>query len=166
VPYKVLSLLQPYASLCVHTLDGKPGLRAIKQYETRSWATSYRGPLLIHASKGKDEDARSLWDILQEDQDLKGSPLDQVLFDALPFGKIVGAVNMENCLNAMSVDFAPDRLDAFLGNYGPGRFAWRFANPRALPARGYQSLWTFEPTPAQSAALLQLATRHSSLATL
>lgn len=48
---KVLSILQPWASLCV-TIDPKTG-RAAKQIETRSWNTKYRGELLIHASAGK-----------------------------------------------------------------------------------------------------------------
>lgn len=41
-PSKCLSLWQPWASLIA--------LRA-KHIETRSWSTSYRGPLAIHASK-------------------------------------------------------------------------------------------------------------------
>ncbi len=41
---KALSLLQPWATLVVI---------GVKQIETRSWSTAYRGPLLIHASKGK-----------------------------------------------------------------------------------------------------------------
>ena len=40
---KALSLTQPWASLVVI---------GAKCYETRSWATNYRGPLAIHASKG------------------------------------------------------------------------------------------------------------------
>ena len=44
---KVLSILQPWASLCL-TVDEKG--KALKQIETRSWNTKYRGELLIHAS--------------------------------------------------------------------------------------------------------------------
>ena len=40
---KALSLTQPWATLVA---SGR------KQVETRSWTTSYRGPLLIHAAKG------------------------------------------------------------------------------------------------------------------
>lgn len=40
---KALTLTQPYATLiAIHA----------KHIETRSWATSYRGPLAIHAAKG------------------------------------------------------------------------------------------------------------------
>jgi hypothetical protein len=40
---KCISLIQPWASLV---------LLGEKRYETRNWSTAYRGPLLIHASKG------------------------------------------------------------------------------------------------------------------
>jgi len=39
---KAITLLQPWASLLVCEA---------KQYETRSWATSYRGPIAIHSAK-------------------------------------------------------------------------------------------------------------------
>ena len=41
--YKVLSLTQPWASLVAI---------GMKKIETRKWATSYRGKLLIHAAAG------------------------------------------------------------------------------------------------------------------
>lgn len=41
--YKVLTLTQPWATLVAI---------GAKHIETRSWPTSYRGPLLIHAAKG------------------------------------------------------------------------------------------------------------------
>src|ERR1700694_3122793 len=39
---KALSLWQPWASLIA---------MGLKEFETRHWATSYRGPLVIHAAK-------------------------------------------------------------------------------------------------------------------
>ena len=44
---KVLSIKEPYASLLKDN---------IKHIETRSWKTSYRGEIYIHASKGIDND--------------------------------------------------------------------------------------------------------------
>ena len=38
---KALTIWQPWASLIA---------RGVKQYETRSWATKYRGPIAIHAA--------------------------------------------------------------------------------------------------------------------
>ena len=39
---KAITVWQPWASLLV---SGR------KRYETRSWATTYRGPIAIHAAK-------------------------------------------------------------------------------------------------------------------
>lgn len=41
---KVLSVRQPYASLIA---------AGVKRFESRTWSTDYRGPLLIHASSSK-----------------------------------------------------------------------------------------------------------------
>ena len=52
---KTLTFLQPWATLVA--------LEA-KRIETRSWRTSYRGPLAIYASKGMPKAAISLcWDV-------------------------------------------------------------------------------------------------------
>lgn len=41
---KILTVCQPYADLIA---------RGVKRIENRSWATNYRGPLLIHAGKSR-----------------------------------------------------------------------------------------------------------------
>jgi hypothetical protein len=47
-----ISIKQPWAHLILHgTIDGR-----IKDVENRTWATAYRGPLLIHAAKTRDPD--------------------------------------------------------------------------------------------------------------
>ena len=38
---KILSIRQPWAALIVH---------GFKETENRTWSTSYRGPVLIHAA--------------------------------------------------------------------------------------------------------------------
>lgn len=48
---KAITLWQPWALLMA--------LKE-KEYETRSWMTTYRGPLAIHAAKNFPKDARSL----------------------------------------------------------------------------------------------------------
>lgn len=70
---KCLSVKQPFADLIV---SGK------KKIEIRSWKTSYRGELLIHASKMPDESALRRFGIKKEDIDL---------------GKLIGKANLEEC---------------------------------------------------------------------
>ena len=52
---KALTVLQPWAWALIH---------GPKRIENRSWATYYRGPLVIHAGKSKkwlDEGIPALW---------------------------------------------------------------------------------------------------------
>ena len=45
---KVITIKQPFATLIAEGL---------KEYEFRTWKTSYRGEILIHAGKGVDKKA-------------------------------------------------------------------------------------------------------------
>ena len=47
LPRQAISIRQPWAWLIVH---------GWKNIENRMWRTSYRGPVLIHASKGMTQD--------------------------------------------------------------------------------------------------------------
>lgn len=47
---KILSLMPPWSWLMTHGIEGVP----MKDVENRKWATSYRGPVLVHASKNWD----------------------------------------------------------------------------------------------------------------
>ncbi|QTF59120.1 ASCH domain-containing protein [Stutzerimonas frequens] len=82
---KALSIRQPWAWLIV---------RGHKPLENRSWATSYRGPLLIHAAKGMTraeyEDAASL---------CSKAAITLPAFDALERGGIVGQATVTGCID-------------------------------------------------------------------
>ena len=71
---KVLTLKQPFASLVAN---------GIKEYEFRTWKTSYRGELLIHAGLGVDKKAM---------EKFKDYNLDY------PTGSIIAKVNLVDCL--------------------------------------------------------------------
>jgi hypothetical protein len=53
VNMKALTVLQPWAQLLI---------LGAKRYETRSWKTKHRGPLLIHAGRAFFEKARERCD--------------------------------------------------------------------------------------------------------
>src|SRR4029079_15712213 len=84
---KVLSLLQPWATLVV---------MGVKQIETRSWSTAHRGPLLIHASKGKAGEI-----FAHEPPFKKYIPS----FKQLPFGYIIGKVALTNVIRIATGNF-------------------------------------------------------------
>lgn len=117
---KALSVIQPWAWAFFHASP-------LKDIENRVWHSSYRGPLLIHASKKYDREGQ-LW-IEDEFGIIVPGP------NSLPRGAIVGQVNMIDCVqNHGSLWF-----------FGPYGFV--FDNPQALepwPCRG--ELGIFEVT--------------------
>jgi hypothetical protein len=101
---KTLSIRQPWAHLVI---TGR------KCVENRSWRTSYRGPLLVHAG------ARWTGEAIEgiERRHRIEIPRD------LPVGGIVGVVDF--------VDIVRRSEDPFF----TGPLGWIFANARALPFR-------------------------------
>jgi len=124
---KAISLWQPWASAMA---------LGWKRNETRSWYTSYRGPLLIHAAK-----KACLWPSMAIQQlfaDVALQPID------LPYGAILCLVNLVDCKPITELN-RPDGLERSLGNYSIGRFMWitthmkTFKNP--IPFTGRQRLF-------------------------
>lgn len=163
---KGLTLHQPWASLVA---IGE------KDIETRSWATSYRGELAIHAGKSFPYDQKMLCldpafsprleaagCIVREPQRPNVRRL------ALPRGAIVAVAELRRCLSVERIWFSlkgvttwPTHPDDWLatpreqlyGDFSPGRFGWLLANvrrlPEPIPCRGAQGLWD---VPAEVAA--------------
>ena len=111
---RALTIHQPYANFIA---DGE------KQYETRSWFTSYRGSLAIHASKSREYSAVG------------------------PFGAIVAVGRLVACRLTQNIRVSETEWE--LGDFTPGRYAWKIADVERLvqpiPTRGYQGLWSFPP---------------------
>jgi activating signal cointegrator 1 len=133
---KVLSLLQPWASLVT---------MGAKKIETRSWSSKHRGELLIHASMGK---AGAL---------LAGEmPFGKYItnFNALPFGAIIGKVVLEDILPIEVLDLSMSELNHLtleeraFGDYSAGRYGWiltdAVAFDKPIPMRGHLHLWEYD----------------------
>ena len=158
---KALTLWQPWASLLAY---------GAKKYETRSWATKYRGPIAIHAA------TRPVIEILRT--------LDQHTIDAmgmalssradgrygandllgLPRGHIIATAELVGCYEMYESNSLVERTsicikrdlsgipisgnELLFGDWTPGRYAWEFANmtmlPEPIPAKGHQQLWNWE----------------------
>lgn len=142
---KAISLWQPWASLIAV---------GAKKYETRSWATNYRGPLLICAAT-KILSIKDIMGLLVELSLFKhlgpkyhrtgGGPID--LFNNLPFGKAVAVVDLTKCTKTENC--FPKQMQGALpfGDFSPGRYAWRLENVRAIepfPVTGRQGLFEVE----------------------
>ena len=131
---KCLTIRQPFASMVVF---------GAKVYETRTWPTDYRGPLLIHAAGTVDAQAMGQIDVLGMPTILVNADFrDQRDF---PRAAIIGIVTVEGCERASDVYKKISFCESAWGNYGPGFFAWKLANPRPIdPIRcgGHLGLWT------------------------
>lgn len=139
---KVLSLLQPWATLVV---------MGAKKIETRSWNTKYRGELLIHASVNKKL-AKEL---------TSADPFNRFIrhWTDLPFGSIIGKCKLINTcstdrtlftnrLSSDGMDWELTSEELAFGDYTENRFCWllndavQFAQP--IPAKGSLGLWDYE----------------------
>lgn len=139
---KAISLWEPWASL-IRT--------GAKTYETRSWWTSYRGPLLICAAKTREYDymvcnadfQKGLQKLFWNVTDMK-FPV-QIKEEHLNFGKAVALVELIRCEPTESLSFADFSKEEMFGNYSPGRFAWKLRmiknDFKPFPVKGSQGLF-------------------------
>jgi hypothetical protein len=117
---KVIVIQQPWAWLIVN---------GYKDIENRSWATRYRGPLLIQASAGKP--SKQVWEDRLTYVRRRGVRLPEK-FD---FGGIVGIVELDDCVEKSRSKWHEE-----------GYIGWRLSKPKRLPfvaMKGQLSL--FEP---------------------
>lgn len=131
---KAITLWQPYASLIAW---------GEKQYETRPWATKYRGDIAIHAGKRNLGNSAPIWYEISMGHDLS----------EVPTGAVVAVARLVNIyiMNTNMVATMSDKEIAN-GNWAVGRYAWQLANIRTLidpiPAKGAQGIWEWASPPA------------------
>lgn len=131
---KALSLLQPWATLIAI---------GAKTIETRSWSTTYRGEIAIHASKRWTGEQRYLA--------TQAGPIAKALtpFPGMCLGSVVAVARMVDCVSTDSLTafeiLAKHPEERAFGDFSPGRFMWILEDVRALPApvhcKGALSLW-------------------------
>lgn len=130
---KAISLWQPWASL----LFTEPRL---KIHETRHWATSHRGRMYIHAAKrpiGRLDLDPQLENLCMEKW---GSDFRKTL----PFGAIIGIVQLIDCAKTESIAPHATSHDLLCGDFSPGRYAWSMGMPCPIgpwPYKGQQGMW-------------------------
>ena len=129
---KVLSITEPYATLI------KKGIKTI---ETRSWKTSYRGKLYIHASSTRIpkeyRENKELMNLIKEEE--------------LSFGKIICSCELMDCVE-MTEKFInkikENEKEYITGFYKEGRYAWILGNIEVLKepikAKGHLGIWNME----------------------
>lgn len=141
----------------------------LKHYETRSWRTSYTGPLAIHAAARapKLEEISSILQAADQDEvfssraaarratDRRLFNLRTVMLPAaeLPLGCVVAVVRLVRCVPADELRDDQSVLELACGDWSPGRFVWelrdvqRLAEP--IPTKGAQGLWEWDDQTGQ-----------------
>lgn len=157
---KAITLWQPWASLLAC---------GAKQYETRSWATKYRGPIAIHAAVlNTDKIVFGIPDCRFIEATYKALGVEEL--GSLPHGYIIATAELVDCVRTYKrgypaeyaeqiwLDYSrgdgwrDDRQvcgnELLFGDFTPGRYAWEFANMTMLAepihAKGKQGLWNWE----------------------
>lgn len=156
---KAITIREPWAALSA---------TGHKHYETRSWATKYRGPIAIHAGKQlddafKDEHvAKQLQRCGITPENVKDLPLGAVIATAdlvnvwhivenkakhIPIGIV--SLSTDKQASDFFDFFVPTEKEIALGYWVPGNYAWELQNvkilPEPIPAKGKQGLWDWEP---------------------
>jgi activating signal cointegrator 1 len=136
---KCISLWQPWASLVAI---------GAKRIETRSWLTSYRGPLAIHAAKYYSMETAKFAATEPCHSALRATGLQ---WGHLPRGGIIAVCNLLDVvkINGEHVPLlspAPHERD--FGDWGPGRFAWMLNDilslKQMIPLRAHQKLFNLD----------------------
>ena len=129
---KVLSIIEPWAILI------KEGKKVI---ETRSWKTSYRGELYIHASNKKIER-----------NDAHTSELLKLIPNIpMGYGNIICKCRLVDCVY-MDKEFLDiiqkDKQEFLCGEYSLGRYAWILEDveilEKPIPAKGHLNIWNLK----------------------
>lgn len=121
--WRAVSIRQRWADLVV---------RGLKPIENRTWSTTWRGALAIHASQSRADLERSGW----EAAGLQGDDADLV------FGAIIGVATL---VDSVTLEQLPPALRRH--RFAEGPICWIVAAPvklpRPIPWPGKLGLWTF-----------------------
>lgn len=149
---KALTLTQPWATLVAI---------GAKRIETRSWSTSYRGELAIHAAQGFPKCAQEFADEQIVQYLLNCIPTWGPNWPKLPLGCVIATCRLvelmpTECLaNRVVTPKIVTEQELAFGNYSPGRWGWILEDVHMLPepirAKGARRLWEWNPEAARVA---------------
>jgi hypothetical protein len=133
---KAITLHQPWATLVA--------IRA-KHYETRSWPTRHRGPLVIHAAKTQQHLNVATTAPFAEHLAAGGYHYPE----QLPLGKVVAVCNLVSCVECTRDNSAflawPEKT---YGDFSPGRFMWGLRDvsmfAETIEVAGQQRIWIWD----------------------
>ncbi|MDI3420719.1 ASCH domain-containing protein [Streptomyces luteolus] len=126
--FPTLTISQPYAGLI---------MASVKDVESRSWATKYRGPLAVHAGMQRHRDDPGV----PVTASMRVQGRDEALALDEVYGALLGWVTLVDVVTDHPSQWAQESM-----------FHWVLAEPRlldeALPMQGKQGLWRYQPAPS------------------
>lgn len=148
---RALSLWNPWATaIAVGT----------KSIETRSWSTSYRGPVAIHAAMKRTEQAAAFASI----EMVHGR-----LPDRIPYRAIVALCDLVDVRPTEELELSIGPIEKLYGDFSAGRFGWILRNVRPvlepISCRGRQGLFPLDRDTAalvRARAVDRLAAAHDA----
>jgi hypothetical protein len=147
--------------IAIHAGKGDAGLRGGLVDSCGRFVDRYAWPLHACGYETIDPWARAKGKVVP---DLLNAARPRGSVKPVPLGAIVGVVTVRAIVRtsdwrSLIIDEETDLLDQRLGDWSPGRWAWRMENAIALeepiPCRGYQQLWEL-PADVAAAVSLQL----------
>jgi hypothetical protein len=134
-----ITLYQPWASAVA---------LGLKKFETRSWSTRHRGPLLIHAARKWTSEQREFrtkaMDRLRADPQISDELRRSFLGYSSVLGCIVAVTRLADCLPTTRHPGGTD-LENLFGDYSLGRWVWHLGDvirlDEPVPCAGRQGLW-------------------------
>lgn len=151
---KAITLWQPWASLLAC---------GAKRYETRSWPTSYRGSIAIHAAK--QDVTKIVFELPTEVRHAMfeaikpAIPPGRTTIHHVPCGYVIAIAELVGCYEIKKNPYDKVRYyldetgaaveikgnELLFGDFTPERYAWKFRNmkmlPEPIPAKGKQKIW-------------------------
>lgn len=149
---KAITIWQPWASLIAC---------GAKKYETRGWATNYRGPIAIHAGKKDAADLMSSEQIDAAMRSFAGTRYEAPHTRAnggsdyvYPYGCVIATAELVGCWKTYRLEngnygvrkqiplmhgrhgydtIEMSELEELFGDFTAGRFAWELTNVKMLP---------------------------------
>jgi hypothetical protein len=132
---KAISLYEPWATLIA---------LGEKRYETRSWSTTYRGPLLICASKRR----LPIYQYPKIGKIQLALNKVNLLLENLNWGRAVCWVDLTEVYQTEQVFLEPMGTEQYFGDFSSERFAWKLENVRRFKAppvvKGRQGLFSID----------------------
>ena len=124
---KAVTVWEPYASAIA---------KGLKKYETRSWKTNYRGPIVIHASARKMNNERV-------------TLAENVGILKPKYSQVVAIADLTDCIQ-MTRDFIlkQNATEVSFGNWCVGKYAWKLENIKIINSediiKGKQGMWNLK----------------------